>query len=35
MNSPKREVMRFARFATGKMILFRLKNQTTEVGLML
>jgi hypothetical protein len=34
MNSPKKGVMRFALFATGKMILFRLKNQTTEAGLM-
>jgi hypothetical protein len=34
MNSPKKGAMRFAQFAIGKMILFRLKNLTTEVGLM-
>jgi hypothetical protein len=34
MNSPKKVVMRFAQFATGKTIPFRLRTLATKAGLM-
>jgi hypothetical protein len=34
MNSPKKGAMRFAQFATGKMIPFRLRSLATKAGLM-